>query len=59
MKTREDIIYELLLSLNEGNCGDIENRVDYAIMQYEQLIKKVIEHEATEVKNKNGGNIDE
>lgn len=55
MKTREDIIYELLLSLNEGNCGDIEKRVDYAIMQYEQLIKKVIEYEATEVKNKNGG----
>lgn len=54
MKTREDIIYEILISLNQGNCGDIENRVHYAIKQYEQLIEKVIEHEITEIKNRNG-----
>jgi hypothetical protein len=58
MKTKEEIIYELLISLNQGNCGYIDCRVDYAIRQYEQLIDKVIEDNAIEIKNTSGGNID-
>lgn len=42
MKSREDIIYELLLSLNQGNSGYINNRVQYAIEQYEELVSKGI-----------------
>ena len=38
-KTKEEIIYELLLSLNNGDSGYIDRRVDYAIQQYEQLVK--------------------
>lgn len=41
-KTKDQIIYELLLSLNEGNCGYVDSRVDYAVQQYEQLRKKGI-----------------
>lgn len=38
-KTKEEIIYELVLSLNKGNSGYVDQRVDYAIKQYEQLVK--------------------
>ena len=41
-KTKDQIIYELLLSLNEGNCGYVDSRVDYAVQQYEQLRKKAL-----------------
>lgn len=40
--TKEEIILYLLLSLNEGNCGYISDRVGYAIKQYEKLVKKGI-----------------
>jgi len=39
-KTREGIIYELLLSLNQGNSGDASMRVEVATTQYELLIGK-------------------
>lgn len=47
-KTREEIIYELLLSLNQGNGGYIVEgeegtpRVDLAIAQYNALVKRNI-----------------
>lgn len=44
-KTKEEIIYELLLSLNHGCDGYSARRVDYAIEQYEQLIQKGIVRE--------------
>ena len=46
-KTKEQIIYELLLSLNRGNTGFADNRPLYAIEQYYELIKQGIikEHE--------------
>ena len=58
-KTREEIIYELVISLNQGNCyydvcGDKGTpRVDLAISQYEALISKGIIHEKdTTIKQK-------
>jgi hypothetical protein len=38
-KTREDIIFELVKSLNIGNSGYVDSRVDYAIEQYNQLVR--------------------
>ena len=38
-KTKEEIIYELVLSLNKGNSGYAHERVKYAIKQYEELEK--------------------
>ena len=40
-KTKEEIIFELLLSLNKGDGGYIEDRVDHAIKQYKQLKKEL------------------
>lgn len=36
-KTKEEIIYELLLSLNKGNTGYVGDRVEYALEQYRDL----------------------
>lgn len=44
-KTKEEIIYELLLSLNNGNTGCADNRVEFAIAQYDSLIKNGIVNE--------------
>ena len=33
-------IWELLISLNQGNCSYAESRVDLAIKQYEQFKEK-------------------
>ena len=41
-KTKEEIIYEILLSLNNGNSGYIDERVKYDIKQYEQLVEQKI-----------------
>jgi hypothetical protein len=41
-KTREEIIYELLLSLNKGNTGPVDNRIYYALDQYKQLVEQGI-----------------
>ena len=38
-KTREEIIYELVLSLNKGNCGYSGDRVDMAIRQYDEFVR--------------------
>lgn len=45
-KTKEEIIFELLKSLNQGNIGYAETRVDKAIEQYKQLVRKgiIVEH---------------
>lgn len=39
-KTKEEIIYEILLSLNKGNCGYSDDRVRLAIQQYNSLVNK-------------------
>lgn len=39
-KSREEIIYELLLSLNQGDSGYYDERVGIAISQYNALIHK-------------------
>lgn len=41
-KSREDIIFELLISLNQGNCAYVDERVDYAIKQYDVLLARGI-----------------
>lgn len=47
-KTKEEIIYELLISINQGNSdylrsdGEATPRVDLAISQYEALVKRGI-----------------
>ena len=39
-KTKEEIIYELLISLNQGNSGGASTRVDVARKQYELLLEE-------------------
>jgi len=45
-KTREEIIYELLISLNQGDCGylwvgkEATPKIDLAIAQYDALVKR-------------------
>lgn len=41
-KTREEIIYELVLSLNNGNSSYVNDRVELAIDQYDKLVEKDI-----------------
>lgn len=41
-KTKEEIIYEILLSLNKGGRGYVEDRVEDAIEQYEELVEEGI-----------------
>lgn len=41
-KTKEEIIYELLLSLNRGNSGCASDRVHEAINQYQKLVRAEI-----------------
>lgn len=36
--TKEEIILQLVLSLNRGNTGSTYDRVGYAIDQYERLV---------------------
>ena len=36
--TKADIILDLVLSLNRGNCGAIADRPSYAIEQYRRLV---------------------
>ena len=40
--TKEEIILQLVLSLNRGNSGGAYDRVRYAIDQYEQLVDRGI-----------------
>lgn len=35
--TKQTIVFELLLSLNKGNSGNVKERVEIALVQYEQL----------------------
>lgn len=42
MDTKAKIIVELVCSFNAGDSGYINDRVHYAIEQYEQLVKKGI-----------------
>jgi len=41
-KTKEEIIYELVLSLNKGDSYYIDERVNVAMEQYDKLVKKGI-----------------
>lgn len=41
-KTNKQIIYELILSLNQGNTSYADYRVNTAIAQYKQLITNKI-----------------
>ena len=45
-KTKEEIIYELLLSLNKGDSYSVEDRVMFARHQYKQLVEDGIIVEA-------------
>ena len=36
--TKQEIILQLVLSLNHGNSGSAYDRVSYAITQYERLV---------------------
>ena len=40
--TKEEIILQLVLSLNRGNSGGAYDRVGYAVRQYEQLVDRGI-----------------
>jgi hypothetical protein len=42
---KEDIILTLLTSLNAGNSGYVQERVRYAIAQYNELVEKGIINE--------------
>lgn len=46
--TKEEIILQLVLSLNRGNSGGVFDRVRYAIDQYEELVKYGVIKENTE-----------
>ena len=49
--TKEELIINLLISLNKGDCGTIADRPYYAIEQYERLVKKgIIVEEVESVK---------
>lgn len=37
-KTKEEIIYELVLSLNNGNCCYANERVKIAVSQFNELV---------------------
>ena len=37
-KNKEEMIFQLLLSLNADGAGFVENRLDKAIKQYDQLL---------------------
>ena len=41
-KEKEEIIYEILLSLNNGNSCCVDERVEIAVEQYNELIKNGI-----------------
>ena len=47
-KTREEIIYELVLSLNKGDSYYAVQRIDFAIEQYNALVKNKIVTELCE-----------
>lgn len=36
--TKEEIILQLVLSLNRGNSGSAYDRVGYAVAQYDKLV---------------------
>ena len=40
--TKEEIILQLVLSLNRGNSDGAYDRVGYAVAQYEQMVKRGI-----------------
>lgn len=46
--TKEEIILQLVLSLNRGDTGNAYDRVSYAIAQYERLVERGIIKEEKE-----------
>lgn len=52
MNKKEDIVLTILASLNAGNSGYIQERVRYAIAQYNELVEKgIIKEEAEQPVN--------
>ena len=45
--SKEELIIQLLISLNKGDSGYINERVRYAIEQYDKLVKEKILPETT------------
>jgi len=45
---KEEIILNLLISLNQGDCGYSVNRLEKAIEQYDQLVEQGIITEGEE-----------
>ena len=58
-KTKEEIIYELLISLNNGNNATMYERVKYAKVQYSQLVEEGIVKEFPSARPKEDENIKE
>ena len=58
-KTKEEIIYELLISLNNGNNATMYERLKYAKVQYSQLVEEVIVKEFPSARPKKDENIKE
>ena len=50
MDTKAKIILDLVLSLNKGNSGYIDERVRYAIEQYDKLVRAgiIVEEDKTD-----------
>lgn len=48
-KSKEQIIYELLISMNNGDNACYDDRLQYAMKQYEQLVKNKIVVEECDV----------
>ena len=45
-KTKAEVILDLIMSLNKGNSGYVDERVRYACEQYNTLVKNgIIEEE--------------
>ena len=51
-KKKEEIIYELLISLNNGNNATMYERLKYAKVQYSQLVEEGIVKEFPSVRPK-------
>jgi len=49
-KTKEEIVYELVLSLNQGDTCYTKDRVCLAVTQYNQLVEEGIIEEIEEEK---------
>ena len=49
--TRSEWLIQAVLSLNSGNTGYAENRVKFALQQYEQLVKAGVKFDTEKEEN--------